>query len=113
MSDARDSASALPPLCYIRHPETDETVIIIRREPGWRPAHTKCSPECLNAKLAHPPTPEQILAMKHGSLVGWDTPGADPAVWQRAAAGGARGTTTCIPASPPRTADERPLGKGH
>src|SRR5208283_629879 len=65
MSDARDSASVLPPLCHIRHPETDETVIIIRGEPGWRPAHTNCSPECLNAKLAHPPTPEQILAMKH------------------------------------------------
>jgi hypothetical protein len=90
MPDARDSASPRPPLCYIRHPETDATVIIIRGEPGWRPAHTKCSPGRLNAKLTHPPIPEQILAMKHGSLIGWDTPGASPAVWRRAAAAGAR-----------------------
>ena len=90
MSDSRDNASALPSLCYIRHPETGETVLIIRDEGGWHPAHTKCLPECLNAKLEPPPTAEQILAMKHGSLIGWDTPGADPAMWQRAAAAGAR-----------------------
>ena len=92
MSNERPSggASALPPLCYIRHPTTGETVEIRRSEDGYHPIGTKCSPECLNAKLAHPPTPEQILAMKHGSLMGWNTPGADPAKWRCAADAGAR-----------------------
>jgi hypothetical protein len=79
----------LPPLCYVRHPTTGETVLIVRGENGYRPAGTKCSPECLNAKLPQPPTAAQVLAMKHGSLIGWDTPGADPAMWERAAAAGA------------------------
>lgn len=85
-----DDPGTLPPLCYIRHPETGETVAILRGESGWHPANTRCSPECLNARLAHPPTPEQVLAMKHGSLMGWDTPGADAAKWRRAAEAGAR-----------------------
>lgn len=84
------SATALPPLCYARHPTTGETVEIRRGETGYHPANTKCSPECLNSKLAQPPTPEQVLAMKHGSLMGWDTKGANPAMWARAAAAGAR-----------------------
>ncbi len=78
-----DAASELPPLCFIRHPDTGETVEIRRGENGWLPANTRCSPECLNARLAHPPTSEQVLAMKHGSLMGWDTPGARPAMWRR------------------------------
>jgi hypothetical protein len=28
--------------------------------------------------------------MKHGSLMGWDTKGANPAMWTRAAEAGAR-----------------------
>jgi hypothetical protein len=31
-----------------------------------------------------------VLAMKHGSLMGWDTKGANPAMWTRAAEAGAR-----------------------
>ena len=84
------SAAALPPLCYVRHPTTGETVEIPRGENGWHPANTKCSPQCLNGKLPHPPTQEQVLAMKHGSIMGWDTKGADPAMWTRAAEAGAR-----------------------
>ena len=38
-----------------------------------------CSPECLNSRLAHPPTPEQVLAMRHGA--GGDREGANPAMW--------------------------------
>ena len=81
-----DGVSALPPLCYIRHPTTGQTVEIRRGEEGFYPMGTKCSPECLNAKLAHPPMREQVQAMQHGSLLGWDTPGADPAMWVRSAA---------------------------
>lgn len=84
------SATELPPLCYVRHPATGETVEIRRDEAGYHPANTKCSPDCLNSKLAHPPTPEQVLAMKHGSLMGWDTKGANPAFWAHAVAAGAR-----------------------
>jgi hypothetical protein len=80
----------LPPVCYVRHPTTGETVEIRRGEPGYHLTVTKCSPECLNARLRQPPTPAQILAMKHGSIMGWDTPGADPAMWTRAVEGGAR-----------------------
>ncbi len=84
------SAAALPPLCYVRHPTTGETVEIRRGETGYYPADTKCSPDCLNSKLAQSPTPEQVLAMMHGSLMGWDTKGADPAMWARVADAGAR-----------------------
>jgi hypothetical protein len=87
---SQTSQPELPPLCYVRHPTTGETVEIHRGEPGHYSIATKCSPECLNAKLAHPPTPAQILAMKHGSIMGWNTPGADPAMWTRAAEAGAR-----------------------
>ena len=86
----RDSATTLPPLCFVRHPTTGETVEIRRGETGFHPANTKCSPDCLNSKLPQAPTPEQVLAMKHGSLMGWDTKGANPAMWTRAAEAGAR-----------------------
>lgn len=69
----------------MRHATTGETVLIIRGKNHYYPADTKCSPECLNAKLPYPPSTAQVLAMQHGSLIGWDTPGADPATWERTA----------------------------
>ncbi len=83
MPERDPKATALPPICYIRHPTSGETVAIWRNEDGCRPAGTLCSPECLNAKLSPQPTEAQINAMKHGSLMGWDTPGANPAFWSR------------------------------
>ena len=83
------AATGLPPLCYIRHPQTGETIEIHRGENGWHPANTRCSPECLNANLPHPPTPAEVLAMRHGSIMGWDTPGANPKMWERAVESGA------------------------
>ena len=77
------TSAPLPPLCYIRHPTTGETVEIRRGENGYYPISTRCSPECLNARLSHPPTEDDIAAMRHGSLIGWDSPGADPAFWRR------------------------------
>jgi hypothetical protein len=79
-----------PPRCYIRHPTTGETVEIRRGENGYHPVDTVCSPDCLNRHLPRPPAAAEVLAMKHGSLMGWNTPGADPAKWERAAAAGAR-----------------------
>jgi hypothetical protein len=85
MATSNDPADVLPPLCYVRHPTTGQTVTILRGEDGYRPLNTVCSPECLNAKLSPPPTDAQINAMKHGSMFGWDTPGANPAFWHRRA----------------------------
>jgi hypothetical protein len=82
MTAAEDTAVALPPLCYVRHPTSGETVAIVHLEDGYRPANTLCSPECLNAKLSPPPTEAQINAMKHGSMFGWYTPGARPEFWR-------------------------------
>jgi len=81
--DSGTSAARLPLLCYVRHPATGETVEIVRGEAGYRPIGTLCSPTCLNSRLPHPPTEDEISAMRHGSLIGWDSPGADPAMWRR------------------------------
>lgn len=75
-------ASDLPPVCYIRHVTTGETVLIRRGVAGWESANTPCSPECLNARLPRPPTEDEIAAMRHGSLIDWDTPGCNPAIWR-------------------------------
>lgn len=45
------------------------------------PAQTRCSPECLNARLPRVPTEAEVAAMRHGALLGWDSPGADPKFW--------------------------------
>ena len=83
MTTPANAADALPALCYVRHPTSGETVALFRGEDGYRTVNTLRSPECLNAKLSPPPTEPQINAMKHGSMFGWDTPGANPAFWQR------------------------------
>ena len=76
-----DAAAGLPPLSYIRHITTGEIVLIRRGAAGWEPANTLCSPECLNARLPRPPTEDEIAAMRRGSLMGWDGPGATAAFW--------------------------------
>ena len=50
----------LPPLCYIAHPTTGATVAIHRGENGYRDPGTLCSPACLNTRLPHPPTEDDI-----------------------------------------------------
>jgi hypothetical protein len=83
MHNPAPPAETLPPVCYVSHPTTGETVEIRRGEAGYHPTGTPCSPACLNRRLRRPPTADEIAAMKHGSLIGWNTPGADPALWQR------------------------------
>jgi hypothetical protein len=80
--DSETSAARLPPLCYVRD-ATGETVEIVRGKAGYHPMDTLCSPACLNSRLPHPPTEDEISAMRHGSLIGWDTPGADPEMWRK------------------------------
>jgi hypothetical protein len=89
-SKTEGGRTALPPLCYVRHPGTGETVQIRLGQNGWHLANTTCSPECVNAKLPRVPTSAEVLAMKHGSMMGWDTPGANPEMWKRSAEAGAR-----------------------
>lgn len=73
----------LPPVCYIRHPTSGATILIRRDVTGYYPVADADLPECLNSKLDRPPTPAEVVAMTHGSLFGWNTPGADPAFWTR------------------------------
>ncbi|MGA9867265.1 MAG: hypothetical protein WBQ75_12610 [Acetobacteraceae bacterium] len=76
------SATRLPPVCYIRHVTTGETVLIRRGVAGWESANTPCSPACLNARLPRPPTEDEIAAMRYRSLIGWKTPACNPATWR-------------------------------
>ena len=77
------SSQRLPELCYVSHPTTGRTAMIRRGESHYYPVDTVCSPACLNSKLQPPPTEDEIAAMKHGSIIGWETPGANPEWWRR------------------------------
>jgi hypothetical protein len=83
MTSNTTSKETLPEMCYVRHITTGETVMIRRGEMGYLPVETKCSPECLNGRLARVPTEDEIAAMRHGSLMGWEGPGVDPSFWRR------------------------------
>ena len=72
--------SALPPLCYARHPETGRTILIVHGETGYYPAETELPPEELNSVLGRVPTTLQAEAMLTGCMFGWDIPGANPDV---------------------------------
>jgi hypothetical protein len=67
----------LPELCYAVLPGENKAIMVKRFEKGYWPART--TPEFvheLNAELGV--TKEQSFAMLHGSMFGWDVPGADP-----------------------------------
>ena len=74
----------LPPMCFSVRDSTGELVAISRGEHGCLPldlgtddrAQNEAIAERENAKLGV--TPEQRVAMKIGSLCGWQSPGADP-----------------------------------
>ena len=83
MSVAPKKANTLPPLCYIRHVTTGATIMVRCGDIGYVPVDTKCSPECLNSRLPRVPTEDEISAMRHGSVMGWQGPGADPEFWRR------------------------------
>ena len=83
MTSKTTNTETLPEMCYVRHITTGETVMIRRGEMGYLPVDIKCSPECLNARLPRVPTEDEIAAMRHGSLMGWEVPGVDPAFWRR------------------------------
>jgi hypothetical protein len=75
----------LPEMCWTTVPSSNEVVIVKRGEIGYFPqredvlhyeAHMV---DALNERLGV--TKEQELAMKSGSMFGWDIPGADPDTW--------------------------------
>lgn len=76
-------AAKLPERAYLpnRHhctgPHGEPPVIGVQRgEVGYWPLYTNLTADELNAPLNI--TPDQLAAMEHGSMFGWDTPGADP-----------------------------------
>lgn len=78
MPDIASILAKLPPVCFATKPWTNETVLILRGEPGYIPFDRPGSAEKLNAALPPPPTPEQVEAMLAGSMFGWHVPLADP-----------------------------------
>lgn len=75
----------LPELCFGVLPTTKEVILIKRGESGYHRffdgAHTgKEEARRLNKKWDV--TPAQQRAMEHGSIFGWDTPAADPKMWE-------------------------------
>lgn len=73
------SLSVLPPICYIILPSTGETVMMKRGESGLHSPLYDDSPEELNAMIGV--TPQQAAAMEYGAMRGWDSPFADPEVY--------------------------------
>lgn len=72
----------LPLLCYGINDATDEVVILERGVSGYYPFNGgdvkgEENAEKLNAELGV--TPAQAMAMKVGSMFGWNVPGANPA----------------------------------
>jgi hypothetical protein len=71
--------SELPPICYIMLPSTAETVMVKRGENGLHSPLYDALPDELNAMIGV--TPQQAAAMECGALRGWDSPFADPGVY--------------------------------
>jgi uncharacterized ParB-like nuclease family protein len=79
---AERNIAKLPELCYTDVATEDVVCIIKKGETGYYRTDWRLSPndrkghiDELNAKLKL--TPQQVLAMQIGSLVGWHAPGAD------------------------------------
>jgi uncharacterized protein YycO len=65
----------LPRACAIRHPITRQPMLIHAGHPGMYCANARLDVETFNE--THGVTAAHIEAMEFGSLIGWDTPGAD------------------------------------
>ena len=79
----RTGAETLPRVRCIRHVTRGETIVIRRAIDGFTPVNTPCS-TCLNARLCRvPPAEHEMAAIRHHSLIGWNTPDANPGFWRR------------------------------
>ncbi len=78
----------LPELCFSVLPGTGKLICIKRGESGYYPSDWETGNAEKNRETADYAneqlgiTKEQELAMLHGSMVGWDTPGADPKTYE-------------------------------
>lgn len=79
----KEALAKLPEMAYAKNtlhcsgPRGEPPVICVKRgESAYYAIYTTRTAEELNGELGV--TPEQAAAMVHGSLFGWDTPGADP-----------------------------------
>ena len=78
----------LPPMCYSVLPSSGELIGIRRGESGYFLPKERTGDRAQNEILADQKnmrlgvTPEQRMAMEVGSLCGWDTPGANPKMYE-------------------------------
>jgi hypothetical protein len=79
----------LPEMCYSTNPlDEDELIIIKRGEEGYYPVNKLsdaylCNKDKNNELIGV--TKAQELAMVSGSMFGWDSPGANPEVYEKGA----------------------------
>ena len=66
----------LPPICALTCLETSQVILVKKGETGYWPAPVWLQPDEWNAEQGI--TPEQVEAMRFGSLFGFHVPGADP-----------------------------------
>ncbi len=84
-----DHQQALPEVCWSTLPSDGSLILITRGEAGFTPCPNSSRNPKMNRYTAdfhnrqRGITPAQESAMFHGSLFGWDTPGADPKVYER------------------------------
>jgi hypothetical protein len=73
-------AKALPPVCFLRLRARPATVEIRAGRLGYLPIDSAVHPMDLNPVDI---TPAQVVAMRFGSVYGWDIETADPGFWER------------------------------
>lgn len=73
-------AKALPPVCFLRLRARPATVEIRAGRLGHVPIDSAVHPIELNPADI---TPAQVVAMRFGSVYGWDIETADPGFWER------------------------------
>lgn len=80
MQDVLEILQKLPPMAYIdntrdKSPGAPPVIVVRRGVMGYHPVHTTLTASYLNDKMGV--TALQAEAMHHGSMFGWETPGAD------------------------------------
>lgn len=72
------NSDKLPSMCATYHPTTKEPILIFRGESGFTPLKEPNDFNVEDFNKSENITGNQVRAMLHGSMFGWDTPPADP-----------------------------------